>query len=81
MSRMTNTTGSQELSCAGVLANMTDYAYTIDRLLKAGFEMRVYRDDDQGMYFVSFLKENTTVGSAPNHGKAQYGKAGRQIET
>ena len=59
---------------------MTDYADTIDRLLKAGFEMRVYRDD-QGMYFVSFLKENTTVGSCTKSWQGAIRKAGRQIET
>ena len=59
---------------------MTDYAYTIDRLLKAGFEMRVYRDD-QGMYFVSFLKENTTVESCTKSWQGAIRKAGRKIET
>ena len=59
---------------------MTSYARTIDRLLKAGFEMRVYRDD-QGMYFVSFLKENTTVGSCTKSWRGAIEKAGRQIET
>ena len=59
---------------------MTDYAYTIDRLLKAGFEMRVYRDD-QGMYFVSFLKNNTTVESCTKSWDGAIRKAGRQIET
>ena len=59
---------------------MTNYANTIDRLLKAGFEMRVYRDD-QGMYFVSFLKENTTVESYTKSWDGAIRKAGRQIET
>ena len=59
---------------------MTDYAYTIDRLLKAGFEMRVYRDD-QGMYFVSFLKNNTTVESCTKSWDGAIRKAGRQVET
>ena len=59
---------------------MTNYANTIDRLLKAGFEMRVYRDD-QGMYFVSFLKENTTVESCTKSWDGAIRKAGRQIET
>ena len=58
---------------------MTNYAETIDRLLKAGFEMRVYRDD-QGMYFVSFLKENTTVGSCTKSWQGAIRKAGGRLK-
>ena len=59
---------------------MTNYANTIDRLLKEGFFMRMYQDDN-GIYFVSFLKENTTVGSCTNSWRGAIEKAGRKIET
>ena len=59
---------------------MTDCAYTIDRLLKEGFFMRMYQDDN-GIYFVSFIKDNTTVTSFSKSWRSAVAKAGRQIET
>lgn len=59
---------------------MTNYAYTIDRLLKEGFFMRMYRDDN-GIYFVSFIKDNTTVTSFSKSWRSAVGKAGRKTET
>ena len=59
---------------------MTNYANTIDRLLKEGFFMRMYRDDN-GIYFVSFIKDNTTVISFSKSWRSAVGKAGRKTET
>ena len=59
---------------------MTNYALTIDCLLKEGFFMRMYRDDN-GIYVVSFIKDNTTVTSFSKSWRSAVVKAGRQIET
>ena len=59
---------------------MTNYARTIDYLLKEGFFMRMYQDDN-GIYFVSFIKDNTTITSFSKSWRGAVAKAGRQIET
>ena len=59
---------------------MTNYAETIDRLLKEGFFMRMYQDDN-GIYFVSFIKDNITATSFSKSWRSAVVKAGRQIGT
>lgn len=59
---------------------MRDYAYAIDEIMKAGYELRMYRDD-QGVYFVSALRGETTTGTCTKSWRGALRKLRKKLKT